>query len=575
MGGIGWPRSGNGWSLLGRGESVIGHTVFTSAGLSPARENRGHRPTNLAGSVQLFADTLLSLFKAGLPASYKFATLSRWKRLSRGFRHRSVDTHQAYRHPVFRLRRFFRVADAYGEYMLQDAQGLIVTTSSREVVLAYDSVVDGYVRCRIDTGRRLSRLLDTGPDFGMAHVLKGYLAMLTYSRDYMPRAQEALAAARLNTVRATARERAHVEALAQWIEGYVDRALAIWEETLIGHPRDLLALRLHHINALWLGQRGRLLTTAEYVAPHWVPELPGYTTMLACRAFASEECGQYVVAEELGRAAIAIDPGDLYAAHAVAHVMEMQGRRTEGIAFLNGLESHWEAGNNMKHHLWWHCALFLLELNDFDAVLDLYDRRFRDPASPLVTAMPDLYADVQNAASTLFRLELRGVPVGERWSELADKAEARIGDCLSAFTLPHWMMALTWAERWNPAMRLLESIREAGKSGASGSLGAVLSQAVAPICEAVILHRQGNHTAAVTAMRPALGLMHQLGGSHAQAEVLEQLFLDAAMKAGLVADARTLLERVAMRYPVPPQRRIGYMDAARHCQFSDGDRERV
>uniref|UniRef100_UPI002FDC5037 hypothetical protein n=1 Tax=Falsiroseomonas oryzae TaxID=2766473 RepID=UPI002FDC5037 len=61
----------------------------------------------------------------------------------------------------------------------------------------------------------------------------------------------------------------------------------------------------------------------------------------------------------------------------------------------------------------------------------------------------------------------------------------------------------------------------------------------------------------------ALGGLHRLGGSHAQQDVLEQLFLDAAMQAGLHGDARLLLERVAGRHPVPPERRIGYAAAAR------------
>ena len=39
-------------------------------------------------------------------------------------------------------------------------------------------------------------------------------------------------------------------------------------------------------------------------------------------------------------------------AHGVAHVLEMQGRRDEGIAWLAGLEPNWEGGNNLKHHLW-------------------------------------------------------------------------------------------------------------------------------------------------------------------------------------------------------------------------------
>ncbi|MFX7849954.1 hypothetical protein ABTK11_22865, partial [Acinetobacter baumannii] len=75
-------------------------------------------------------------------------------------------------------------------------------------------------------------------------------------------------------------------------------------------------------------------------------------------------------------------------------------------------------------------------------VLELYDQGFRNLASPIVEMQPDLYIDVQNAASMLFRLELLDVDVGDRWIELADKAEGRIGDCLNTFTLPHWMMAL-------------------------------------------------------------------------------------------------------------------------------------
>jgi hypothetical protein len=63
-------------------------------------------------------------------------------------------------------------------------------------------------------------------------------------------------------------------------------------------------------------------------------------------------------------------------------------------------------------------------------------------------------------------------------------------------------------------------------------------------------------------MRPVLGEMYSLGGSHAQQDVLEQVFLNSALKAGLEADTRRLLERVAGRHPVPPRRRRGYAMAA-------------
>jgi hypothetical protein len=64
-------------------------------------------------------------------------------------------------------------------------------------------------------------------------------------------------------------------------------------------------------------------------------------------------------------------------------------------------------------------------------------------------------------------------------------------------------------------------------------------------------------------MRPALGGMYRLGGSHAQQDVLEQLFLDAALKAGSIADVRLALERVAGRRAIPPERYVGWREAAR------------
>jgi hypothetical protein len=63
-------------------------------------------------------------------------------------------------------------------------------------------------------------------------------------------------------------------------------------------------------------------------------------------------------------------------------------------------------------------------------------------------------------------------------------------------------------------------------------------------------------------MRPIVGDLYLLGGSHAQQDVLEQLFLDCALKAESAGDVRLMLERVSGRHPVPPGRRVGYAAAA-------------
>jgi tetratricopeptide (TPR) repeat protein len=443
--------------------------------------------------------------------------------------------------------------------MVHDLHGLPITTSA-EAGTAFDRTVVAYLKYRFDAPEHLKNTLAADPDFVLAHCLKGYFAMLSYKQANVPRAVEAAHTARGLIAKATARERAHVDALDAWIDGDLDRTLAVWEAILAEHPTDVLALRLAHFNNFWLGRPRAMAASVERVLPKWGRELPGYGTLLSCRAFALEECGDYAGAEPAGRAAVEIDPGDVWGTHAVAHIMEMQGRHQEGIRWLDQLERHWVGGNNLLHHLWWHRALFHLERDETGEVLALYDRRFRDLASPLTRAQPDLYIDVQNAASMLFRLQRRDVDVGGRWTEIADKAEQRIGDCLSAFTLPHWMMALAATGREAAAARMLEAMRAFGRG--TETVAPIVGEVAVPICEAVLAHRRGEAARAVALMRPVLDDMHRLGGSHAQQDVLEQLFLDAAVKAEQPDAVRLLLGRVA-RHPVPPHGRAGYAPAAK------------
>lgn len=445
--------------------------------------------------------------------------------------------------------------------MRTDAQGLAIGTESAGAAAAFDHAVAGYLTNRADLPQRMAALLAADPEFGLAHCLQGYLAMLAFKQAMLPVAQEAAGKAARLSAAASARELWHAKALACWQQGELDAALGWWERILAAHPHDVLAIRLAHFVNFWLGRAHDMAASIERVLPHWTADRPGYATLLACRCFAQEECGNYLAAEPDGRRAIELDPGDMWAAHAVAHVMEMQGRRREGIAWLGGLAPHWAGGNNLQHHLWWHCALFHLESGDLDAVLRLYDTRFRNLASPLTIAAPDVYIDVQNAASMLYRLERLGVDVGGRWEELAGHAEARIGDSLSAFTLPHWMMALAATGRDDAAGRLVAAMRRFGNGG--GTIAPIVRDYALPVSEAVRANRAGRHAEAVALMRPALGGMYRLGGSHAQQDVLEQVFLDSALRAGLDEDVRMVLERIAGRRPLPPARMAGWQEAAR------------
>ena len=442
---------------------------------------------------------------------------------------------------------------------MKDAHGLELSTDSAASVAAWDHLIDGFLRYRADLPQRLAALLAAAPELGLAHSVQGYIMMLGYKAALLPAARAAAATAR--RLPATEREQRHAEALAAWIDDDLDRAIALWEAILRQHPHDVLAVRLSHFVNFWLGRPQDMLASIERVIPSYGAGVPGYATVLACRCFANEECGNYAAAEPDGRRAIEIDPANMWAAHAVAHVMEMQGRRQEGIAWVTGLAPNWEGGSNLQHHLWWHCALFHLENGDHDTVLELYDQRFRNLASPLTVAAPDAYIDVQNAASMLFRLARLGVAVGRRWDELADLAEGKIGDTQSAFTLPHWMMALSAAGRTEAAQKMLDGMR--ATSNRSGTTAGIVVAYALPVSDAVRLHGEGRFGEAVDRMLPVIGGMYRLGGSYTQQDVLEQLFLDAANRAGRQDAVRLVTERVAARRPIPLARHVGWQEAAR------------
>jgi hypothetical protein len=63
----------------------------------------------------------------------------------------------------------------------------------------------------------------------------------------------------------------------------------------------------------------------------------------------------------------------------------------------------------------------------------------------------------------------------------------------------------------------------------------VIREVALPVCEAVLAHRRGRHERAVTLMAPVMDRLQELGGSHAQRDVLAQLYLDARAGAARVA----------------------------------------
>src|ERR1044072_5483927 len=110
--------------------------------------------------------------------------------------------------------------------MHRDTHGLPISTASSDAAVAFDRTVAGYLKYRADLAGRLGETLAADGEFGLAHCLKGYFAMLSYKQANVPMAAEAAQMARRFTAHATPREQAHVAALDAWIADDLDRALS-------------------------------------------------------------------------------------------------------------------------------------------------------------------------------------------------------------------------------------------------------------------------------------------------------------------------------------------------------------
>ena len=167
----------------------------------------------------------------------------------------------------------------------------------------------------------------------------------------------------------------------------------------------------------------------------------------------------------------------------------------------------------------------------------------RNPDSPLVKAMPDATIDLQNVASLLQRLELRGVDVGGRWNTIAQICAGRIADHANPFSSAHDAMVLAAVGRYDLVDALVDDMQRYGEG--NGVVGAVTRTVAAPVAEAVAAHRRGEHDRVVDLMWPVRRDLHQIGGSHAQRDVFFQMLVDSAMRAGRKTETRILLQDIA------------------------------
>jgi tetratricopeptide (TPR) repeat protein len=359
---------------------------------------------------------------------------------------------------------------------------------------------------------------------------------------------------------ATAREKAHHHALTALAQGRWQQASHTWHQLLLQHPLDLLALQWAHLWDFYRGDLEALRQQPARVLPEWPEDDPLYAYALALHAFGLEENNLHPQAEEAGRRALAINPRVPWAVHAVAHVMDMQGRFEDGAAWLRQHQPQWAEGNGFAVHLWWHKTLFRLEALDVAGALRLLDRHMANPQLEVTLQRVD-------TASALWRLWLLGEDVSVRCAlllggwRLNDRpqnfnsfAAAQYSPGHYAFTDWHVVMALVGAgdvaraEHWvaGCAQQVLQA------SDTTCTNHQVARDVGLPLMRGVLALARGDANGACDALGPVRCQAQRLGGSRAQRDLIDQTLMAAAAQGGRTGLGRAVLNERRMAKPTTP-----------------------
>jgi tetratricopeptide (TPR) repeat protein len=422
---------------------------------------------------------------------------------------------------------------------MNDPRGVATSSDNPECIEILEKALDESLGIWGDPVATLDEALKIDPTFVMGHVFRAEMQLTAMERSLLPNIARDIELAEALTGNANERERMHIAAARAWLEGDIDDARNRYEAILLHYPLDLCALSTVHMADFYMGNSVEMRDRVARARRAWHADLPGYGYVLGIHAFGMEECGDYEAAEDLARQAVEINPRDTYAIHAVAHIMEMSGRQRDGIAWMMERTDDW-AGSNFAIHLWWHTALYHLDLGEIDKVLEIYDSGVRNKRS-------DISLEELDAAAMLWRLNLIGVDIEHRWAELADKWEPSAEDTHYAFNDMHAMMTFAGDGRGEAAARLLAAgasyVTERGQTNRR-----MTKEVGMPICRAILAFSRGDYDTAVDLLMPVRYKSAVFGGSHAQRDIISMTLIESALRAKRYELAHALLaERIALK----------------------------
>ncbi len=403
--------------------------------------------------------------------------------------------------------------------MAQDRNGYALTTN-RDAADAYNSGLEKLLSANAGAAADFERAIAADPDYAPAYAALARERQIVGDR---ARAKAAIAAAREKAPKFGAREAGLVACLSFVLDGKGAEALAAIQTHIREFPRDALALSpVCGVFGIFgfSGRAGRdqelraYLDTLEagFGEDWW---------FLVQHGFARIETGDVARGAAKVDRALALFPREANGAHIRAHAHYELGESQAGYAALGEWMKPYPREALMYCHLDWHRALWALDLGKADDAWAIY----RSSVAPGAVWGPSLNV-ATDAASFLLRAEFAGSPrdTGE-WKRVADYIRAEFPRSGIAFVDVHALLASSMA-----------GDDEAFIERKSGLRGPAVDM-VAGLGDAFRSYAKGDYGSAAAALAPLLPTHERIGGSRAQRDLLEQLYIQALRHAGRAADA--------------------------------------